>query len=170
MLGACGVLPFSGMARLRPSTRRKSLWSAGCIAIRAIPSMWACSRRLSAGLLCSEERTCSSTRCASGSLSTYLSCSTRSPISGDSSVLNITITAKRSVDGCRVFADDRPSNRAMQGTASQRRFAPLFAAPDRERSAAPKHRRKTGGPLLESRAPCQYNVVRRDHRSLGEDQ
>jgi hypothetical protein len=32
-----------------------------------------------------------------------------------------------------------------------------------------KHMRRTGGPLLASRAPCQYKVVRRDYRSLRED-
>src|SRR5438034_2773855 len=112
MLGAYGILPFSDRARLRPSTRRKSLWSVGCTAIRVIPSTWACSLRLLAGPLCSEERTCLSTHCAWEAVSTYLSCSTRSAASGDSSGSNIRITAKRSVDGCRVFTNDRPSNRA----------------------------------------------------------
>jgi hypothetical protein len=60
----------------------------------------------------------------------------------------------------------RGCNRRPEASAA----LPLPGAAEPQRSVAPKHRRKTGCLLLESRAPCQYNVVRRDHRFLGEDQ
>src|SRR5713226_10632362 len=48
-----------------PIDAPKKFVVSGLYRLREIPSMWACSRRWSAGLLCSEERTCSSIRCAS---------------------------------------------------------------------------------------------------------